>query len=435
MKLILSKSPKIKGKIRVSGDKSITHRGLIIGSIAEGKTILRNYSTCEDCYSTLEIMKELGVQIKEDNKVLEIEGKGLTGLAEPSNILDCRNSGTSMRLIAGLLAGQDFFSILTGDKSLLSRPMKRIVEPLRRMGAIIYGRNNDEYAPLAIKGTKLKGIDYKLPIPSAQVKSSLLIASLYARGNTIIEEPTQSRDHTERMLNLFGAKVEFKGNKIILKEKNKLNAQEVFIPGDISSAAFFIVLASCQEDSELLIEQVGINPTRTGIIEILKKMGAQISILNKKEICNEPVADILIKGSSLKGIEIGGDIIPKLIDELPILALAGTQAKGKTIVRDAKELRVKESDRIHTITEGLRKLGAKIEEKEDGFIVEGPVKLKGNICESFGDHRIGMTLAIGGLLAEGETTILEAECINVSFPEFIRTLRRISGKNNIVEKN
>jgi 3-phosphoshikimate 1-carboxyvinyltransferase len=435
VKLILSKTSKIKGEIKVGGDKSITHRGLIIGSIAKGVTTLKDCSTCEDCMATLEIMKKLGVNILKNKVTIRIEGKGLGGLKEPNDILDCKNSGTSMRLLSGLLSGQNFFSVLTGDSSLLKRPMKRIIEPLSLMGAKISGRDNDQFAPLTIKGGNLKAIDYTSPVASAQVKSSILLASLYAEGNSSITEPAQSRDHTERILNLFGAKIESAGNKITLKEKNKLIGKEISIPGDISSAAFFLVLASIIKGSRLLIKNVGINPTRTGILDVLKNMGADISIKNERNKNYEPVADLLIKASKLKSIKIRGEIIPKVIDELPILAVAATQAEGVTEIKDAQELRVKETDRIYAIAAGLKKMGAKVEEKADGLIIEGPTTLKGNICESFDDHRIGMALAVAGVLAEGKTQLLESECIDVSFPEFTSILRRICGADNVSETN
>jgi 3-phosphoshikimate 1-carboxyvinyltransferase len=435
VKLILSKSNKVKGEIKVGGDKSITHRAFIIGSIAKGITTLKDYSKCEDCMTTLEIMKKLGVNILKNKATIKIEGKGLHGLTEPLDVLDCRNSGTSMRLLSGLLAGQKFFSILTGDSSLNKRPMKRIIEPLSLMGADISSRNNNQFAPLAIKGRNLKAINYTTPVASAQIKSSIILASLYAEGNSSITEPAKSRDHTERMLNLFGAKIETSGNQISIKEKNKLVAKDITVPGDISSAAFFLVLASVIKGSKVLIRNVGINPTRTGILEVLQKMGANISLKNEKDKNYEPIADLLVKGTELKGIEISGDMIPKIIDEIPILAVAATQAEGITQIKDARELRVKETDRIYAITTGLKKMGAKIEEKPDGLIIEGPTKLKGNICESFRDHRIGMALAIAGIIADGKTTIEESECIDISFPEFTEILGGICGTDNVDEKN
>jgi 3-phosphoshikimate 1-carboxyvinyltransferase len=435
VKLILSKASKINGNIKVSGDKSITHRGLILGSIAEGTTTLHNYSKCDDCMSTLEIMEKLGINIIKKESLIKIEGKGLKGLKEPACVLNCNNSGTSMRLLSGLLAGQSFFSVLTGDSSLTKRPMKRIIEPLSLMGAEIIGRDDNKFAPLAIKGGKLGAIDYKTHLPSAQVKSSILLASLYAKGNTSVTEPEKSRDHTERMLDLFGAKIEHAGNKITLKGKNKLIAKEISIPGDISSAAFFLVLGSLITDSKITIKNIGINITRIGIIDVLKSMGADISIKNEINKDYEPAADLLVKGRKLKGITITKHIIPTVIDELPIIAVAATQANGTTVIKNAEELRVKETDRIHAIAKGLKEMGAKIEEKPDGLIIKGPTKLKGNTCESFGDHRIGMALAVAGIIAEGKTTILESECIDISFPEFTTLLRRICGENHVKEKN
>jgi 3-phosphoshikimate 1-carboxyvinyltransferase len=435
VKLILSKTSKINGEIKVSGDKSITHRGLIVGSISEGITILKDYSTCDDCMATMEIMKKLGINILKNKATIRIEGTGLHGLKEPGDVLDCKNSGTSMRLLSGLLSGQNFFSVLTGDSSLLRRPMKRIIEPLNLMGAKISGRENDQFAPLTIKGGNLKAIDYKLEVASAQVKSAILLASLYAEGNSSVTEPAQSRDHTERILNLYGAKIGSSKNKITLKEKNELKGKEISIPGDISSAAFFLVLASIIKGSRLLIKNVGINPTRIGIIEVLKSMGADISIKNERNKNYEPVADLLVKASKLKSIKMFGKVIPKVIDELPILAVAATQAEGVTEIKDAQELRVKETDRIYAIAAGLKKMGAKVEEKPDGLIIEGPSRLKGDICESFDDHRIGMALAIAGVLAEGKTQLLESECIDVSFPEFTSILRRICGADHVYETN
>jgi 3-phosphoshikimate 1-carboxyvinyltransferase len=435
VKLILSKTSKAREEIKVGGDKSITHRALILGSIAEGTTTLKGYSKCDDCMSTLEIMKKLGITILRNEARIRIEGKGLKGLKEPNDVLNCNNSGTSMRLLSGLLSGQSFFSVLTGDSSLLKRPMKRIIEPLNLMGAQITGRDGNKFAPLAIYGNKLEAIDYKTHVPSAQVKSAILLASLYADGISSVTEPQKSRDHTERMLNLMGAKVESAENKITLKEKNKLVAKEISVPGDISSAAFFMVLASVIKGSRILLKNIGINPTRTGILEVLKNMGADISIKNERNITYEPVADLLVKSKELKGITISGNIIPKVIDELPIIAVAATQAEGKTIIKDAEELRVKETDRIYAIATGLKKMGAKIEEKPDGLIIEGPINLKGNICESFDDHRIGMALAIAGVIAEGKTTLLESECIDISFPEFTGILRRVCGTNNVKEEN
>lgn len=430
MKLVVERSPSIRGEITVSVDKSITHRGLIIGAIAEGKTVLRGYSKCADCVSTMRCLVRLNIPIDISETAIAVHGNGLYGLSEPDDILDCGNSGTTMRLLAGLLSGQDFFSILSGDLSLRKRPMERIIEPLHRMGAEFTARSG-KCAPLSIKGGHLKSISYELPVASAQVKSSILLAGLYAKGKTEVVEPKRTRDHTERMLRLFGADIKRKGSRSILKPGKKLEAQELAIPGDISSAAFFLVLASIAHDAFITLKNVGINPTRTGIIDVLKKMGANISIVNSREVSNEPVADLVVASSELKGVNICGDMVPRLIDELPILAVAATQAKGKTVVRDAVELRFKETDRITAIVEGLGKMGAKIREQEDGFEVEGPTRLLGFPCSPYGDHRIAMALTVAGLIASGQTIIFNAECIHISFPEFITLMRMVNGEQYI----
>ncbi len=431
MKILLKKCQASSGEIKVGGDKSITHRGLIIGAISEGRTLLHGYSRGADCMSTLKNLKDLGIGIEKSTSTISIKSKGLGSFNEPNDVLDCENSGTTMRLLAGILSGQDFFSILTGDNSLRKRPMDRIIKPLRKMGAKIHARGGDRYAPISIKGSNLKSINYTLPVSSAQVKSAILYAGLYADGETTVLEPHITRDHTERMLKLFGARIRKSGKKIILKGKNRLTANELFIPGDISSAAYFIVLASIIQNGELLLKDVGINSTRTGILEVLKMMGEDIYIQNKRDVSNEPIANILVKTRKLKGIEISGEIIPRIIDELPIIAVAATQASGITEVKDAYELRVKETDRIKAIVEGLKKMGAKIEEREDGFIVEGPKRLHGASTENYGDHRIAMSFAIAGLIADGVTTIYDAKCIEISFPEFIKLIRMVCGEEYI----
>jgi len=431
MKIVVNNCSAPRGEIKINGDKSITHRGLIIGSIAEGRTILHGYSNGIDCMSTLKNLKDLGIKIVESESTILIQGRGLGGLTEPENVLDCENSGTTMRLLSGLLSGQDFFSVLTGDNSLCKRPMDRIINPLQKMGAEIRAREKNRFAPLSISGGNLKSINYKLPIASAQVKSAILLAGLYADGKTTIEEPYPTRDHTERMLKLFGSKIEKYRNLITLKEKDRLTSHELFIPGDISSASYFMVLASITQNGELFLKDVGINPTRTGILDILEMMGADISILNKRDVSNEPIADILVKNRKLNAIDISGDIIPRIIDELPIIAVAATQAKGTMKVKNATELRVKETDRIKAIVENLKKMGAKIEEQKDGFIVKGPKRLNGTLCNSYGDHRIAMSLAIAGLIANGVTIIEDTECIKISFPEFITLLKMVCGEEHI----
>ena len=426
MELVLEKVNKLTGKIFVPGDKSISHRSLILGSISRGETRVYNLLNSLDCLRTLECMQSLGVKIEldEDNSV-NIKGKGLYGLQEPKVILDVGNSGTTIRLLTGLLSGQNFYSVLNGDNSIRKRPMKRVVQPLRLMGANIWGRENGQLAPLSIKGRKLNPLYYTLPVASAQVKSALLLAGLYTTGETVISEPLSTRDHTERMLETMQADIKISPPKIKIKGGIELRSTDIFIPGDISSAAYFIAAASILRGSQIIIKQVGVNPTRTGVIEILKKMGTKIDILNYQIKSNEPRADLKIEYSELKGIEIKEEMVPLLIDELPLIAVVASQAKGKTVVSGAKELRVKETDRIKAIVSELKKMGVDIKEKEDGFIVEGPSKLKGAVCESYNDHRIAMSLAVAALLAEGKTGIRNSECIEISFPGFEKTLQNL----------
>ncbi|HDP36420.1 MAG TPA: 3-phosphoshikimate 1-carboxyvinyltransferase [Candidatus Atribacteria bacterium] len=426
MELVLEKVNQLKGNIFVPGDKSISHRSLILGSIAQGETRVYNLLNSLDCLSTLECMRALGVEINRGgNNSLKIEGKGLYGLEEPKDILDVGNSGTTIRLLAGLLSGQDFYSVLNGDASIRKRPMKRVVEPLRLMGADIWGRKNGQFAPLSVRGNKLNPLHYTLPVASAQVKSALLLAGLYATGETVIREPLSTRDHTERMLEIMQADLKISHPEIKVMGGKELRGTDIFIPGDISSAAYFIAAASILEDSQITIRQVGVNPTRTGIIEILKKMKAKIETLNYQVKSNEPQADLKIEYSKLKGVEIKKKNIPFLIDELPLIAVVASQAQGKTVVSGARELRVKETDRIKAIVNELKKMGADIEEKKDGFIVTGPSRLKGAVCESYNDHRIAMSLAVAALLTEGKTVIKNSECIDISFPGFEKTLQKL----------
>jgi 3-phosphoshikimate 1-carboxyvinyltransferase len=426
MELVIEKINQLKGNISVPGDKSISHRSLILGSIAQGETRIYNFLNSLDCLQTFECMQSLGAEIElgEDN-FIKIKGKGLYGLQEPKDILEVGNSGTTIRLLTGLLSGQNFYSVLNGDHSIRKRPMKRVVQPLRLMGADIWGREDGQLAPLSIKGSLLNPLQYTLPVASAQVKSALLLAGLYAAGETIIKEPLPTRDHTERMLSIMQADIMISHQEIIIIGGKYLKGADLFIPGDISSAAYFIAAASILKDSKIVISQVGVNPTRTGIIKILKRMGAKINILNYQIKSNEPQADLEIENSELKGIEIMPEEVPFLIDELPLIALVATQAQGKTIVSGAKELRVKETDRLKAIVSELKKMGANIKEKEDGFIVVGHSKLQGAVCESFDDHRIAMSLAIAALLAEGKTVIKNSECIDISFPGFENTLQKL----------
>ena len=426
MELVLEKVNKLTGKIFVPGDKSISHRSLILGSISRGETRVYNLLNSLDCLKTLECMQALGAEIELDEDIsVKIKSKGLYGLKEPKDILDVGNSGTTIRLLAGLLSGQNFYSVLNGDNSIRKRPMKRVVQPLRLMGANIWGRENGQLAPLSIKGRKLNPLYYTLPVASAQVKSALLLAGLYTTGETVISEPLSTRDHTERMLETMQADIKISPPKIKIKGGIELRSTDIFIPGDISSAAYFIAAASILRGSQIIIKQVGVNPTRTGVIEILKKMGTKIDILNYQIKSNEPRADLKIEYSELKGIEIKEEMVPLLIDELPLIAVVASQAKGKTVVSGAKELRVKETDRIKAIVSELKKMGVDIKEKEDGFIVEGPSKLKGAVCESYNDHRIAMSLAVAALLAEGKTGIRNSECIEISFPGFEKTLQNL----------
>jgi len=426
LEILVEGNKKVDGQISVPGDKSISHRAIIFGAIAQGETKINYFLHSQDCLNTLKCMSALGARIEKINhSIIKIKGVGLDGLKNPDHILDVGNSGTTIRLLTGLLSGQHFNTIITGDDSLRKRPMQRVIEPLSMMGAEIRGENNNRLAPLNIKGRQLKSIKYTLPVASAQVKSALLIAGLFAEGETVITEPQISRDHTERMLNFMQADIQVISPLIKITRKKILKSAEIFIPGDISSAAYFLAAASARKESRIIIKEVGVNPTRTGIIEILKKMGAVIEISNVQMKSNEPRADIKIEGAELTGIKINKEIIGKLIDELPLIAVLATQARGKTIVSDAKELRVKETDRITAIVTELKKMGASITEKEDGFVINGPTRLKSAVCKSYNDHRIAMSLAVAALYADGKTVIEDAECIDISYPEFFDTLKEL----------
>ncbi|MFQ6091556.1 MAG: 3-phosphoshikimate 1-carboxyvinyltransferase [bacterium] len=422
---------RVVGTITVPGDKSISHRAVILGSLSEGRCRVRNFLSSCDCLSTVACMRGLGVDIIEKGETtLEIGGLGLGGLREPGDVLNVSNSGTTARLLAGLLAGQPFHSVLTGDDSLRRRPMLRVVAPLREMGARIFGRQNGRFAPLSIIGGDLKPISYSMPVASAQVKSAVLLAGLYAQGQTVVREPSPTRDHTERMLRLMGGEVEAIDGGLKISGGGELSPIDIAVPGDISSAAFFLVAALLCPDSKLIMTGVGVNPTRTGMIDVLQKMGANISITNHRTEGGEPVADLEAESSGLQGIEIEGKTIPRVIDELPIIAVAATQAKGRTVVRGAEELRVKETDRIRAIVQELSKMGSKIGEQPDGFTIEGPTPLRGARCQSRGDHRIAMALAVAGLVAEHETYIEGTECVEVSFPGFFQILEKVSQEDS-----
>ena len=423
--------PKLEGEVVLPGDKSISHRAVILNSLARGRAATENFAPGVDCLSTVSCLKALGVKIgregSRDSPTVSVSGTGADGLREASDVLDAQNSGTTMRLLGGLLASQPFLSVITGDSSLRNRPMGRLIQPLKLMGADVWGRGQDSFAPLVIKGKELRGIDYTLPVPSAQIKSAILLAGLFARGSTVLRQKIPSRDHTERMLPHMGANVESKGNSISLMPlTSPLRALNLRIPGDISSAAYFLVAAAVHPDARIVIRDCGINPTRTGIIDVLLAMGARLEIDHERLEAGEPLADIVVESSELKGIEVSGDIIPRLIDEIPVLAVAGCIAKGKTVIRGAGELRVKESDRIATVVNELSRLGARIEPLPDGMAIYGGRLLSGTEVESHLDHRLAMSLAVAGLIAKGETTISHAQVAKVSYPAFWQTLQQIT---------
>ncbi len=420
-------SSPLKGELSPPPDKSISHRAIIFASIARGKSVIRNLLRAADPVSTMNAFRRLGVRIEDRESEIIIHGAGLEGLREPVDVIDCGNSGTTIRLLAGLLSGQPFLTVLTGDDSLRRRPMKRVVEPLKRMGATILGRDGDRFAPLAIKGGALQGIQHVSEVASAQVKSSILLAGLYADGETVVEEPNRSRDHTERMLPALGADLTVRGLKVYIKGGRELEPFEITVPGDFSSAAFFICAALMVPGSEILIRNTGINPTRTGLLEVLRMMGGDIEIVNQRDVSGEPVADLICRHSGrLRGVEVPHELVPSMIDEFPVLSVLATQAEGETVVREAGELRVKESDRIATTTRELRKMGADVEELPDGMIIKGPVKLKGGTVSSHDDHRLAMALAVAGLVAEGDTTIEGTSSVAISYPDFFSTLKTLT---------
>ena len=415
------------GEISIPGDKSITHRALILASLADGESTITGASRGDDCVRTARALAAMGVPIAGIGEAdLRVVGAGLRGLREPGDVLDAGNSGTCMRLLAGLLAGQPFFSVLTGDASLRRRPMRRVTEPLGRMGAMIMGRDGGALPPLAIRGGALQGMAHVLSVASAQVKTALLLAGLFAEGETAVTEPEQSRDHTERMLSFCAQPIARDGLTLRLAPAGRLAARSFAVPGDVSSAAFFVVAALLVPESRLLIRNVGVNPTRTGLLDALAAMGAAVTLRDPRQAAGEPVADLEVTASPLRGIEIGGRLVPRLIDEVPILAVAAACAAGRTLIRDAAELRVKESDRIASVATELRRLGAVVEERPDGLLIEGRPALRGAPCTSHGDHRIAMSLAVAGLIARGETRVADAACIDTSFPEFPALLGRVA---------
>jgi len=422
--LTITGGPALRGSVDVPGDKSITHRALLLSALATGASHIRGALLEGDCLATLNCLRAMGAPIsvsdRDGGATVQVAGKGIRGLHAPAEALYCERSGTSMRLLCGILAGQRFDSTLTGDEQLLRRPMGRIVKPLRLMGATI--TDHGGCAPLYAIGSPLQSIDYTLPVASAQVKSAILLAGLMAEGITTTRSPAVSRDHTERMLRALGASVHIDGTVVSIEPADSLAPLDMVVPGDISSAAFLLAAGATIPGSDIIVKNVGLNPTRTGILDVLQFMGADITILDQREVGGEPAGDLQVRAGPLQGVEIGGDVIPRLIDELPVLATIATQAEGVTTIRDAAELRVKETDRIEGIVSQLRRLGAKIESRPDGMVIEGPSRLTGASVAGGGDHRVTMSLLIAGLLAEGSTTVAGAEFIDDSYPGFVDTL-------------
>lgn len=414
----------LHGEITVPGDKSISHRAVMFGSLAKGTTKITHFLEGADCLSTISCFCKMGIEIENTKGEILVHGKGLHGLSTPTDILDVGNSGTTTRLISGILAGQDFASELTGDDSIQSRPMKRIMTPLLSMGADITSLKGNNCVPLRIAGHPLKGIHYDSPVASAQVKSCVLLAGMYADGITSVTEPVLSRNHTEIMLNYFGANVTSEETTASIVPEPSLFAREIKVPGDISSAAYFIAAGLLVPGSEILLKNVGINPTRDGLLRVCKDMGADITLLNVN-MDGEPTADLLVRTSSLHGITVGGEIIPTLIDEIPMIAVMAAFAKGTTVIKDAKELKVKESDRILVMAENLSKMGADIIPTEDGMIIHGGKPLHGAVIDSYLDHRVAMSFAIAGLLCDGPLSITGGECVKISYPDFYEDLYRL----------
>lgn len=418
-------NPSLNGSIEVPGDKSISHRSVMFGALAEGKTTIRHFLKGDDCLSTIDCFRKLGVDIEETDDTIVVHGKGWDGLKEPSAILDTGNSGTTTRLMLGILAGRPFHSVMIGDESIAKRPMDRVTVPLASMGADIAGREGGRFTPLSIRGTKLSTIDYTLPVASAQVKSAVMFAALQADGESVIVEPEATRDHTEKMIEQFGGTIRRDGDRIIVTGGQTFTGTDVYVPGDISSAAFFMVAAAIAPNSEVVLKNTGLNETRTGIIDVFKQMGADITVETTSET-GEPIGDITVRTSDLKGTEISGALIPRLIDEIPVIALLATQAEGTTVIRDAEELKVKETNRIDTVVDELKKLGADIEATDDGMIIRGKTPLHGGEVSSHGDHRIGMVMAVASLITNGDVQLRDHEAISVSYPEFFEHLDKLT---------
>lgn len=426
MRTELFKSGPLRGEVVPPPDKSISHRAVLIASLADGKSRVRNFLRAGDTLSTVNAMRSLGVDIDDSGDDVIVKGKGLNGLKEPFGVIDCGNSGTTMRLLSGVLAGNPFFSVLTGDESLGRRPMSRVIVPLKMMGAEIRARDNDKFPPMAIRGGNLKAISYEMPVASAQVKSCILLAGLYAEGVTEVIEPGKARDHTERMLPIFGVGVEVDGASIKVGGGSRPGAADVEVPGDFSSAAFLMGAAMLVKGSEIRLKGVGLNPLRTGLLTVFRKMGADFGVENEREISGEPVGDVVCRYSELKGIDVGGDEIPSMVDEFPILCALAAKAEGVTNIRGAGELRVKESDRIAAMARGLRAMGSEVEEYPDGLSIKGLESLSGAEIHSGGDHRIAMAFSVLALAAEGKTVIEDSEAVDVSFPGFYVILKGVT---------
>ena len=421
----LTRSTPLWGEVTVPGDKSISHRAVMFGSLAKGTTEVTNFLKGADCLSTIQAFRSMGIDIEEKNHTILIHGQGLYGLKKPNHVLDMGNSGTTTRLLSGILAGQNFETVLTGDASIQKRPMGRVITPLSMMGAHIESLSGNGCAPLRITGSPLKGIHYLSPVKSAQVKSSVLLAGLYADAPTSVTEEALTRNHTELMLRYFGADVVTEGTTATIIPQPTLTGQKVEVPGDISSAAYFLAAALIVPDSQVLIRNVGINPTRDGILRVLHHMGAEISLLNKRQENAEPVADLLVKSGPLKAVSFGDSLIPTLIDEIPMIAVLSCFAQGTTVIKDAQELKVKESNRIDTVVSNLKAMGAHIEATSDGMIIEGGYPLHGAVIDSHLDHRIAMAFSVAALVADGETEILNSQCVDISYPEFYRDLESL----------
>jgi 3-phosphoshikimate 1-carboxyvinyltransferase len=424
-KLKLSKPEQgLNGELQVPGDKSISHRAVMFGSVAEGRTTIHNFLMGEDCLSTISCFRKLGVNIDIQAEEVTVEGNGWDSLKEPTEILDTGNSGTTTRLMMGILSGRPFHSVMIGDESIAKRPMKRVTDPLKHFGTAIDGRDDGNFTPLSIRGGSLEAIRYKLPVASAQVKSAILLAGLQADGVTEVIEPQRTRDHTEKMILEFGGEIERKDDTIKVRGGQVLRGTEVYVPGDISSAAFFMTAAAIVPDSRITLKNVGLNETRTGIVEVMKRMGARMEIMETPGP-GERIGNIIVETSELQGIEIGGDLIPSLIDEIPVIALLATQAEGTTVIKDAEELKVKETNRIDAVVQELKKLGADIEATDDGMIINGKKSLQGAEVHSWGDHRIGMTLAVASLITDSPVYVEDADAIKISYPRFFEDLRKL----------